>query len=116
MATRLDKLREKHEQLQHRIRQEEAKMRTRERKLDTRRKVLLGALLNTMMDENPSLRTDVERRLETFLTRAIDRDAFGLAGGTFSDADDTETVEVRDDEGGHHVLASALKRQEQASA
>lgn len=81
MPTTLDKLLAKQQQITNRIKQEEAKEKMRQRKIATRQKIILGSLLESMMQQDEALRADINRRLETFLTRQIDRQAFGLLGG-----------------------------------
>jgi hypothetical protein len=82
MSKKLEKLIQKQEQIANRVKQERAKQKGRERKDLTRRKVLLGALAMAMMEQDPDFRTEVEKRLEGFLTRKLDREVFSLAGGT----------------------------------
>lgn len=50
----------------------------KDRASDTRRKILLGALLANMMDEDENTKTRVMVRLDKFLEKAADRDLFGL--------------------------------------
>lgn len=50
----------------------------KDRATDTRRKILLGALLTGMMEEDENTKTRVMARLDKFLTKPADRDLFGL--------------------------------------
>lgn len=74
----LEKLRDRYKQLAERIKQLEARAKQKDRKLETRRKVLLGALLATWMDEDAALNQRVLKALPEFLTRQVDRDVFGF--------------------------------------
>jgi hypothetical protein len=50
----------------------------KDRASDTRRKILLGALLAGMMEEDENTKTRVMARLDKFLEKPADRDLFGL--------------------------------------
>lgn len=78
MMSKLERLKSKQEQLNNQIKNEEAKERQRLRKMETRRKILLGSLVESMLEKDERLRADIEQRLESFLTRAVDREAFGM--------------------------------------
>jgi len=64
----------------------------KDRASDTRRKILLGALLVAMMEEDENTKNRVMVRLDKFLEKNADRDLFGLpvkqkAGKSVEDAD-----------------------------
>lgn len=78
MSKRLQQLLVRRDQIQARISDIQSRDRSRQRRLDTRRKILLGALLQHWMEDDDKLSQRVDQALEAFLTRAIDRQAFGL--------------------------------------
>jgi hypothetical protein len=92
MSKRLEQLLAQQEIIANRIRQARSKERSRARKADTRQRVLLGSLLQSMMEQDPALRADIMARLDAFLTRKIDREVFGLAGGIASEQAPTESA------------------------
>lgn len=51
----------------------------RDRATETRRKILLGALVTVMMEEDEKAKSIMMTRLDGFLTKAADRELFGLA-------------------------------------
>jgi large subunit ribosomal protein L7/L12 len=85
MATiddRISELELKLKQAKAKKQQIEARKRTAETKkvraLDTKKKVLAGALLLQMMEEDEQTRQKIMARLDKFLTRTQDRVVFGL--------------------------------------
>lgn len=48
------------------------------RSLQTKRKVLLGAMLEQQMEDDEAIKAEVMERLDKFLVRPKDREAFGL--------------------------------------
>lgn len=79
---RIKQQEEKLKQLKAFKQQQEARIRAaqskKERAEDTRRKVLAGALLLEIMNENAENHDNFTRRLDKFLTRTTDRALFGL--------------------------------------
>lgn len=78
MKKRLEVLREKQEKLAAQIKQIEARSKQRDRKLETRRKILVGSMVTEWMEKDPELKARIEAGLKGWLTRDIDRKAFGL--------------------------------------
>ena len=81
-AARLERLRRQRQQLEQRIKRAEAAEKAIARKKETRQKILLGALLKEWMDREPDVARRVQQELPRFLTRAVDRQAFGLSQET----------------------------------
>lgn len=86
MATAID---EKIKALEEKLKQEKAKKRRMEaakkaaenkaqRKLETRKKILLGAIVMGRMEKNPDFKAQWIAALNRELTRADDRELFGL--------------------------------------
>ena len=78
MASRLEQLLKKQEELKAQIRKEKNKLDQAERKLDTRRKILLGALMMDMMNKGELDEKNILKRLDDFLSRNTDRQLFDL--------------------------------------
>ena len=76
MASRLEQLLKKQEELKAQIRKEKNKLSQQERKLDTRRKILLGALMMDMMKKGELDEKKIMKRLDGFLSRNTDRKLF----------------------------------------
>ena len=74
------KLEEKQARIKAELQRLDARERQAERKLDTRRKILLGALLQDLMDRGEVVTTEAEvmAHLERFLERDRDRALFDL--------------------------------------
>jgi len=77
---RLEKLKQQQAQLAAKIKNIEAREREKERKNDTRRKVIAGALALHHMEKNPNsdFAKLLGRLLDEYVTRANERDLFGL--------------------------------------
>ena len=77
-----DKLAKERKQIAARIRQEEAKEKSKARKQDTRRKILVGSLvLSRLENEKPisiANMKQLKKELDGFLTRPLDRKVFEL--------------------------------------
>ena len=78
MTKRLDELLKKREQLTAQIQQVRAKEAAKKRKEDTRKKILLGALMMSMMEKGELDQGKVRKWLDGFLVREGDRKLFGL--------------------------------------
>ena len=78
MASRLEQLLKKQEELKAQIRKEKNKLSQAERKQDTRRKILLGALMMEMMKQGELNEKKISQKLDDFLSRDIDRKLFSL--------------------------------------
>ncbi len=78
MPSRLEQLLKKQEELKAQIRKEKNKLDQAERKKDTRRKILLGALMMDMMKKGELDEKKILKRLDSFLTKDIDRKLFDL--------------------------------------
>ena len=78
MASRLEQLLKKQEELKAQIRKEKNKLSQAEHKKDTRRKILLGALMMDMMKKGELDEKKIMKRLDGFLTKEIDRKLFNL--------------------------------------
>ena len=81
MTKRLDELLKKREQLNAQIQQVRASQAAQKRKEDTRKKILLGALMMSMMEKGELDKGKMMKRLDEFLTRDIDRKLFELPLG-----------------------------------
>ncbi len=79
MASKLEQLLKKQEELKAQIRKEKNKLSQAERKLDTRRKILLGALMMDMMKKGELDEKKILKRLDGFLTKDIDRKLFDFS-------------------------------------
>lgn len=75
LELRLKQAKAKKQQIEARKRTAETK---KARALDTKKKVLAGALLLQMMEEDELTRQKIMARLDKFLTRPQDRTTFGL--------------------------------------
>lgn len=82
MSRQLQHLLARRDQIQARIHDIQNRDRARQRRLETRRKILLGALLQQWMEGSDNLSQRVGEALDGFLTRAVDRAAFGLESPT----------------------------------
>ena len=78
MNKRLENLLKKREELNAQIQKIRSKEASQKRKEDTRRKILLGALLMEMMENSELDKNKIKKRLDSFLTRDIDRKLFDL--------------------------------------
>ncbi len=79
MASKLEQLLKKQEELKAQIRQEKNKLDQQERKLDTRRKILLGALMIDMMKKGELDEKKIMKQLDSFLTKETDRKLFDFS-------------------------------------
>ena len=77
-TTRLDKLKQRHADLQLKIRQEQQKLVREERRKDTRRKILAGAEALAEAKESEAWKDRLMSRLNKSLDRESDRELFGL--------------------------------------
>jgi hypothetical protein len=73
---KLEKLIDKRQALNAKIRQELGRTRSRKRREDTRRKILAGAIVLT--EKDPTIKTWLQRTLDKVLTRNDERALFGL--------------------------------------
>lgn len=78
MNQRLERLLKKQEELKAQIQQLKAKENSVKRKEDTRRKILLGALMEEMIEAGELDKDVFTKRLDGFLTREGDRKLFNL--------------------------------------
>ena len=78
MASRLEQLLKKQEELKAQIRKEKNKLVLAERKKDTRRQILLGALMLDLMKKGELDEKKIRKRLDSFLTKELDRKLFDL--------------------------------------
>lgn len=78
MPTKLEQLEQQQAKLKKQIQAEKAKQRQQQRKDDTRRKVLLGAYVQTKMEESAHYKAELLAGLEKYLTRSNDRALFGF--------------------------------------
>ena len=78
MGKKLDELLKKREQLNAQIQKERNKLSSQQRKEDTRRKILLGALMMSMMKKGELDEKKIMKKLDGFLTKDIDRKLFAL--------------------------------------
>ena len=76
--SKLNRLMEKRNAVDARIRQEEMKVRAIERKSDTRRKVLAGATVLEWAKRDTEFSSRLMAELKAFLVRDADRMLFGL--------------------------------------
>ena len=79
MASRLEQLLKKQEELKAQIRKEKNKLVLAERKKDTRRKILLGALMLDLMKKGELDEKKIMKRLDGFLSRDTDRKLFDFS-------------------------------------
>lgn len=75
LETKLKQERAKKQKIEARLRAAEQK---RKRTEDTRRKILAGALVLELMEQDPQTKQKFLARLDRYLTRADDRALFGL--------------------------------------
>ena len=68
----------KREQAINSIEEDLAKNNAKKRKQETRKKILLGAYLIQLMEQNPHLKSQVISDLDDYLDKKIDRELFGL--------------------------------------
>ena len=78
MATKLEKLLQKEEQLKAQIQQAKAAERTLEKKRDTRRKILVGAAVMARVESGRWPKDDLLEMMDGFLTRPNERELFEL--------------------------------------
>ena len=78
VTKRLDELLKKREELNAQIQQVRAKEAAQKRKEETRKKILLGALMMSMMEKGELDKGKMRKKLDGFLTREVDRKLFGL--------------------------------------
>lgn len=78
MGKKLDELLKKREQLNAQIQKERNKHTQQQRKEDTRRKILLGALMMSMIKKGELDEKKILKKLDGFLTKDIDRKLFDL--------------------------------------
>lgn len=78
-SSRLNRLIEKREAVNARIKQEQNKLRAGERRSDTRRKVLAGATVLEWAKKDSEFSARLMAELKSFLVRDADRELFGLA-------------------------------------
>ena len=78
MGKKLEDLLKKREQLNAQIQKERNKHTQQKRKEDTRRKILLGALMMEMMKKGELDEKKIMRKLDSFLTKDIERKLFDL--------------------------------------
>ena len=79
MSTRLDRLREQRDALNERLKTLAAKQRQTDRQMQTRQRMLLGKMVQEWMQEDADFRRVAKSRLQKFLTRRVDRQAFDHA-------------------------------------
>ena len=79
MSTRLDRLREQRDALNERLKTLAAKQRQTDRQMQTRQQMLLGKMVQEWMQEDADFRRVAKSRLQKFLTRRVDRQAFDHA-------------------------------------
>ena len=79
MASKLEQLLKKQEELKAQIRKEKNKLSQAERKLDTRRKILLGALMIEMIKKGELDEKKIMKRLDSFLSKETDRKLFDFS-------------------------------------
>lgn len=73
---KLNQLRAQKQKAQNRLR---AKEREQKRKDDTRRKILIGACMMKLAEDNPEANDRMLRQLDRFLTEERDRKLFNLS-------------------------------------
>jgi large subunit ribosomal protein L7/L12 len=80
--TSLERLYERHAQLQEQIKRKEQKLKAQERKRDTKTKVLIGAMIQACLDKGVNVRitnaADLKAYMDRFLTRDYERSLFDL--------------------------------------
>jgi hypothetical protein len=76
-TSRLERLREKREQINARIQSIEARMKSSERKKDTRRKILVGAYYLDMAAKENKMDA-LTKIMKNYLTRDSDKELFDL--------------------------------------
>jgi len=78
MSERLTKLEAQKKLLEEKILKLQAHEKERERKVGNKRKFLFGAMVEAWIAEDATMKEQVMRRMEKFLTRNLDRRYFGL--------------------------------------
>ena len=86
---KLDKLRQRRDQLNEQIRRSEGRERARQFKEDTRRKILIGAVVLQDAEADPEAMRYLRKRLDQKLVRPTDRALFNLAVASPASADET---------------------------
>jgi hypothetical protein len=76
VADKLEKLIDKRQALNAKIRQELGRDRVRKRREDTRRKIIAGAVV--LVEKDPAIKLWLQRTLDKVLTRNDERALFGL--------------------------------------
>lgn len=75
---KISKLEKQLEQAKARLQMAKAREREKNRRLETRRKILLGSLLQTMIQRGEVSEAVLRMRLDEFLTADRDRELFNL--------------------------------------
>jgi len=78
MTTKLKKLEQQQARIKLQIAKEKKKGQTQQRKQDTRRKILIGAIALEEMKKDAKLKSQIDKLLESNLTRSNDRELFDL--------------------------------------
>ena len=89
MATRLEKLLKKEQQLKAQIQQAQAIERTKQKRQDTRRKFLVGAAILAQVESGEFEQENLLTILDAFLTRPSERELFGLPANRAGEAIET---------------------------
>ncbi|PID65975.1 MAG: hypothetical protein CR977_00055 [Gammaproteobacteria bacterium] len=74
----LEELEKKRAKIQEQIRKKKAEITKAERKKDTRKKILLGSLVQEQIKRGEITESDLQEKLDKFLTRKTDRELFNL--------------------------------------
>ena len=85
----VEKLEKQMKALEERLKRVKARESAKERNATNKRRYLLGAMVETWMEEDPELKDTAKRRLDTFLVRDSDRRYFGMAPAKKADSEDT---------------------------
>ena len=110
MGKRLDDLLKKREQLNAQIHQEKNKQSQQKRKEDTRRKILLGALMMEMMKKGELDEKKILKRLDSFLTKEMERKLFDLTLINEGSKQKVATAKSKDSPTVEIILESVLKK------
>jgi hypothetical protein len=78
LNSQIEEIQKKIAQLQEQLKQKQQKKRGTERKQDTKRKILLGALLQSWMEQGVVSEQKIQEGLDSFLSRDSDRVLFDL--------------------------------------
>lgn len=79
-SAKLQKLKQRHADLQLKIRREQQKLARDERRRDTRRKILAGAIALSEAEKDQAWASRLMEQLDRSLERDGDRELFGLKG------------------------------------